>query len=919
MRSTMSAASLAIIALVTLAACEQKPPEAPAKKGEATDAAKTVASAPAAATAPAPAPAVAFESAQRVERNPERNAYFGETHLHTSWSVDAWVMGNRMTGPADALKYAQGETIKHPLGYDIKIETPMDFMGVTDHSEYVGVTREANTPGSYVSKLPEAQPMIMTDPTSKEQQNRVFSYLLKLNAGAPVKALMDPKITSTVWKENVKIADEQNKPGKFTAFCSYEWTSMPGNRNLHRNVFFRACDKVPDYPFSSLESNRPSDLWNWMDAQRKAGNELLAISHNANVSDGWMYPVDVDQTTGRPIDAAWAEARMRNERLIEIKQGKGQSEAHPLLSPNDEFASYEMYEAILGLPGNVGRIDRITGSYARQALKDGITLQDVRGYNPYKFGMAGGSDSHNSASPYRQDNFYGLHADADGSLVTRFAGVLIGGTMDVRLENPGGLTGVWAEENTRASLFDAMYRKETFGVSGPHIKVRLFGGWGYNKDILNAGDWVKQSYAGGVPMGADLKPMPSGKGVAPNFVVWAVKDPTSGNLDRIQIVKGWTQNGQSFEKVFDVVWSGDRKPDKWSGRVPAIQSTVDLERATYTNSVGSAELKTVWTDPEFDASLHAFYYARVLEIPTPRWTLIQAVKSGLPPPDVVPLTGQERAWTSPIWYTPSAEARKNAPAGMTVAELKKKGATALNDSQLKAMIVGKAMWVQNNVSGEQFSASFTTEGDAIIFRTGFNTAVPSGYGKVALNGYEGVTSRYAIADGKLVTYVSQDAYSVTVYKLGNTYYGARSNEFGYANYEIIPVPQIALNPVIAISNQFSTELGLTEQQRQQILPILKDEFKQLEALKKNTSLSGLKKLEQLRDIGKSFDEKIKPLLNTDQQPKFQAMREALRKRLAEKMASEAGSKVAVAVKEDLEELKLKAEGAAIGPKQDLKK
>ena len=266
-----------------------------------------------------------------------------------------------------------------------------------------------------------------------------------------------------------------------------------------------------------------------MDTQRKAGNELLAISHNANVSDGWMYPVDVDNTTGRPIDAAWAASRDRNERLIEIKQVKGQSETHPLLSPNDEFASYELYQAILGLPANVGRVDHITGSFARQALKDGIAMQDIRGYNPYKFGMAGGSDSHNTGSPYRQDNFYGLHAEADGTVERRFAGVLIGGTMDVRLENPGGLTGVWAEENTRASIWDAMYRKETFGVSGPHIKVRFFGGWGYNKDILNAGDWVKQSYAGGVPMGADLPPMPAGgKGTAPTFVVWAVKDPTSG-------------------------------------------------------------------------------------------------------------------------------------------------------------------------------------------------------------------------------------------------------------------------------------------------------------------------------------------------------------------------------------------------------
>ena len=339
---------------------------------------------------------------------------------------------------------------------------------------------------------------------------------------------------------------------------------------------------------------------------------------------------------------------------------------------------------------------------------------------------------------------------------------------------------------------------------------------------------------------------------------------------------------------------------------------MDLEKATYTNSVGSAELKTVWADPEFDASLHAFYYARVIEIPTPRWTLIQAVKSGLPPPDIVPLTGQERAWTSPIWYTPSADARKNAPAGMTVADLKKKGATALNDAQLKALIVGKAMWVQNNVTGEQFSANFTTEGNAIIFRTGFNAAVPSGFGKVALNGYEGITSRYTIADGKLTTFVSQDPYSVTVYKLGNTYYGARSNEFGYANYEIIPAPQIAVNPLNEISNQFSIELKLTEEQKKQIVPILQQEIKELGELKKNDSLSGPAKLEALRKQGVSFDEKLKPLLNPDQQSKFQAMREAFRKRLLEKMASEAGSKVAGAVKEDLEELKQKAVGAWMG-------
>ena len=829
-------------------------------------------------------------SEQRVERNPDRNAYFGEEHIHTSWSVDAWLMGNRLTGPDDAYKYAQGQTIKHPLGYDIKIETPMDFMGVTDHSEYVGVTKAANTPGSAVSKIPEAQPLILKDPNNQADIQKTFTYLVGMLSKPPVKALVTPEVAGSIWKENVQIADANNHPGKFTAFCSYEYTSQNNNINLHRNIFFRDCTHVAEMPYSALDSWHPEDLWKWMDAQRKAGNELLAISHNANLSSGWMYPVDLD-SFGRPIDAAWAASRDRNERLVEIKQIKGASETHPLLSPNDEFASYELSSGLLGLPADVGRIDNIQGSYGRQALKDGIAMQDVRGYNPYKFGMAGGSDSHNTGSPYRHDNFFGGHAQIDGTVDRRMAGVLAFGTLDVRLENPGGLTGVWAEENTRESLWDAMYRKETFGVSGPHIKVRFFGGWKYNKDAFSAKDWVHQSYANGVPMGADLPTMPSGTGTAPTFVVWAVKDPTSANLDRIQIIKGWTQNGQSFEKIFDVAWAGDRKPNKWTGRVPAIKSTVDMEKATYTNEEGSTELKTVWTDPDFNPALHAFYYARVLEIPTPRWTLIQAVKAGVPPPDMVPLTGQERAWSSPIWYTPTSDARKAASAGMTIADLKAKGATALNDAQLKAFIVGKAFWVRNNVTDDTFSVSYTVDGDSNVWHIGKYSTLPSYVGNPILNGYQGATTPYKIEGGKLVTKVSQDPYAMTIYKLGDSYYGARSNEFGFANYEMIPSPQFVLNPIKAMLNQFSIELGLTEPQRRQIVPIIKSEIPKLEALKKNTSLKPMEKLEQLKQISDDIDSKITPLLDQQQQQKFQAMREEHRRQLIEKLSSQVMQKL----------------------------
>ncbi len=587
-----------------------------------------------------------------AEDNPaSRKAYFGEQHVHTSWSVDAWLFGNHITGPGDALDYAQGKTIKHPLGYDITIDRPLDWMGVTDHSEYVGITKQANTPGSAVSKMPEAQPLILKDPNDPADVQKVFNYLVSLVSKPPIKAFMTPEVAGSVWKENIDIANAHNKPGEFTAFCSYEWTSQYDFRNLHRNIYFRDCDKVPSQPYSALFSWHPEDLWKWMDEQRKAGNELLAISHNANLSDGWMYPTDVD-SLGRPIDAAWADARTRNERLIEIKQLKGQSETHPLLSPNDEFANYELMSFLIGLPEDSGRVPGIVGSYARQALKDGLAMQDARGYNPYIFGFVGGSDSHNTGVPYRTNNAYAGHGVNDGLVQTRLGGRIFAG-LDVRKESTAGLTGIWAEENTRASLWDAMQRRETFGTSGVWIQVRLFGGWNYSKDLLKDDDWVAKAYAGGTTMGADLPAAPTGA-KAPSFVVWAVKDPESGNLDRIQIVKGWTKDGQSFEKVYDVVWAGDREPAVDTGHVPPIQSTVDLKTATYTNEYGATELSTVWTDPDFDPELRAFYYARVLEIPTPRWTTVQAVKLGIEIPDVVPAAVQERAWSSPIWYAPPA-------------------------------------------------------------------------------------------------------------------------------------------------------------------------------------------------------------------------------------------------------------------------
>ena len=744
--------------------------------------------------------------------NPDRNAYFGETHLHTSWSLDAWLFGNRVTDPGDAYKYFQGQPIKHPLGYEIKIETPLDWAGVTDHSEYVGVIRLANDPTSPISKLPAAQPLVLKSDSPEEVQ-RVFQYGVRvLMGGPPIPSLMSPEVAGTVWQQNTALANAANKPGKFTAFCSYEWTSMPNSMNLHRNIFFKDCGKLPTMPFSALDSQHPEDLWAWMDGQRSAGNELLAISHNANLSDGRMYPTEVD-SRGRPIDAAYADSRTRNERLIEIKQIKGTSETHPLLSPNDEFAGFEIMSILLGNP--VGRIPHIVGSYTRQALKDGIAMQDALGYNPFKFGFGAAADAHNSAAPYRESNFFGAHGVADGTIERRMSGYDFAG-IDVRRESPAGLTGAWAEENTRASIFEAMKRRETFAVSGPHIKVRFFGGWGYTPQMLVGRDWVKQGYAKGVPMGSDLPPAAS---KAPTFIVWATKDPTSGNLDRIQIIKGWTVNGQSFERVFDVVWAGNRKADKWTGVVGPIGNTVNLETAAYTNTIGAVELKKVWTDPEFDASQHAFYYARVLEIPTPRWTTIQAKQLGIAPPDVVASTIQERAWSSPIWYTPSADARKGAKPGTTVADLVKQGAKALSSEEIAALIVHQSVWLENTVTGDKYQIIYgasgpgkdtttltpsdpgyvtgqfaANQGQLMLKFVGRKMNLPSLMGDAVEASRLGVTRPYFINDGKLVTELAGTPVTITIYKLGDKVYGARSNEFGHANYMMVPAVDV-LDPI----------------------------------------------------------------------------------------------------------------------------
>ena len=718
-----------------------------------------------------------------AQGNPERNAYFGQTHVHTSWSFDAYVYGNNVTGPEDAYKYSLGQPIKHPAGYMVKLKRPLDFEAVTDHAEYVGTVRLANDPSSDISKLPIADKLKVR---SKEDMQRIYLFMgTSMMKSEPIKELTDPQVAGSIWKQTVAIADKYYQPGKFTTFAAYEWTSTPNNSNLHRNVIFLDTKKVPEVPFSSLDSTHPEDLWTWMDAQRRAGNTLLAISHNANLSDGMMFPLEVD-SKGRPIDAAWAQDRMNNEPLSEITQLKGTSETHPSLSPNDEFAGFEILSVLLG---GAARAPKIHGGYIREAYQNGLAMQDARGYNPYKFGVVGASDTHNTAASYDAANYFGGHGSFDPTPQARLSGKAELGLKSTDL-SVSGLGGVWAEQNTRESIFAAMQRKETFGTSGPRIKVRLFGGWNFSPDVLKQKDWIKTGYANGVPMGGDLA---APKGKAPTFVVWAVKDPDEANLDRIQIVKGWTRSGQIFEKIYDVAWSGNRKLTRapianvlYGGNdmtLPPVGNTVDIKNASYTNSIGAVELKTEWTDPDFDPSLHSFYYARVLQIPTPRWTTYDAKTLGVPPPSNIPATIQDRAWTSPIWFTPTADMRAKAPHGQTVADLTQRGATVLDDAQLRDLIVGKTVAVHNTATDQRFEITYGVDGRRLISSINGKMPDPEQMGDLLHPG-GAAGPQYEIRDGRIITTIEGTPFEVTVYRSGDKLVAARSNEFGYANYEV---------------------------------------------------------------------------------------------------------------------------------------
>ena len=596
-----------------------------------------------------------------ANRNFPTNVYWGDTHVHTGMSMDAGAFGARLE-PTDAYRFARGEQITSSTGQDVKLSRPLDFLVVSDHSDNMG----------FFPRLISGEPSMLADPTGRRWYDMINAggqegvkaaveiiQALTGNKFPPaLAALPGTDAYRSAWEQTVKAAEDYNDPGNFTAFIGYEWTSTDKGFNLHRNVIYRddAARALMMEPYTTLPplgSPDPRELWKWMQSyEDKTGGRLLAIAHNGNMSNGNMFPMERTVTGGR-VDREYVQARARWEPLYETTQIKGDGETHPYLSPDDEFADYETW-AVGNLDlSELKKDDMLAGEYSRRALQTGLQLEEKLGTNPYKFGLMAATDTHTALSTAEEDNFFGKHSGAEPNPKRVYHPMAKVGDN----EYPGwsmvasGYQGIWATENTRTALFDAMKRKETYGTTGPRMLVRFFGGWDFEAADAQGRLPADVGYMKGVPMGGDLTSAPSGK--APSFLVAALKDPLSGNLDRIQIVKGWVDGrGERHEKVYDVAWSGDRSPGA-DGKLPAVGNTVDVENATWTNSIGSPELITAWTDPDFDPKLRAVYYARVLEIPTPRWTAYEAKRFGIDMPSPnVPMTTQERAYTSPIWYTP---------------------------------------------------------------------------------------------------------------------------------------------------------------------------------------------------------------------------------------------------------------------------
>jgi hypothetical protein len=597
----------------------------------------------------------AIEYSPYINKSFPQRVFWGDTHLHTSYSPDAGMIGNFNLGPADAYRFARGEQVQANNGMQAKLVRPLDFLVVSDHSEYQGLMPVLRTGDPELLENKVGRRWYNWFKEGPEGQYKVFlEFAEDLNNNKGRIPFDD--IARSTWGFMTETADEYNEPGKFTAFIGYEWTSTPEGNNLHRVVIFKdGADKASQVvPFSSFNSPDPEDLWTYLaNYEAKTGGRVMAIPHNANVSNGLMF--DTKTLNGKPLTKEYAQTRTRFEPLHEMTQMKGDSETHPKLSPEDEFADYETWGKA-NLTGTAAQTDEmLPGNYARSALKRGMKLESEIGANPFKQGFIGSTDSHTSLATAGENNYFGKASIMEPG-PERWKHVLIKSQTDPSLTTYGaettasGLAAVWATENTRDALFEAMERRETYATTGPRMLVRVFGGWDFTPEDLHRTDFAEHGYSKGVPMGGDLSTAPEGK--SPNFVIRALRDPDGANLDRIQIVKGWLdRDGKTQEKVYDVAWSEDRKPDA-KGKLPPVGNTVDVVTASYKNTIGDALMFGHWTDPDFDPAERAFYYVRVLEIPTPRWTAFDAVRFNVDMSKDIPMVHQERAYTSPIWYAP---------------------------------------------------------------------------------------------------------------------------------------------------------------------------------------------------------------------------------------------------------------------------
>lgn len=697
--------------------------------------------------------------------NPNRDLYWGDLQVRTAWSNKAFVHDVRID-PQAAYRYARGEAVEIFNGSKVQLTKPLDFVAVADDSDYLGVAALANTEASDVARLWGAKNL---RPKRGQALEKIYPAIEKelMSEQLPHSTLRSAALTRSIWQQYLAVTDHFNQPGQFTTLPAFSWSSRLDTSENGRVIIFADSKSAGERPMTGLAAPRIDKLYDWFDDLVEKGAQAVAIPYGlahdaveAKTKTKKLISIDDDEEL----------QRSRNELSQMAMYGTGSRETLSLLSPVDEFADFEV---------GLADLEHVQFSnYIRNAYLTGIANQDSRGFNPFRFGLIAGSGTYNGIAQYPEAAYLGHLGNVDATPQLRLSEE----NKLLRQYSAGGLTAVWATQNTREALFGALRKNETYMTSGPRIKLRLFAGWSFPENPFNRPDWVKAGYENGVPMGGILLDPP--RDASPQFMIYAEKDPDSAKLDRVQIVKGWTHNGQVFQKIYDVVWSGDRKIDNQTGKLKPVGNTVNIAKAQYTNTIGADRLLKVWKDPDFDPRLHAVYYARALEIPTPRWTTYDAVKIGVAPPADVPSVIQERAITTPVWYQPSAAERQNFKPGLTVAELLQAGANLLDDKTLEKMFVGKTIRIRNLVSGQFFEVKFAEDGQRTLLSVDGEPVKTL----VSMDPMFDIgvkkNESYSIRDQKVALKISGKLFYFSVYADGGRYVIASAQEFGYANYVV---------------------------------------------------------------------------------------------------------------------------------------